>query len=553
MNALNNNELVFTGFTQGDVGLALGRRYGTDFSQTTISRFEALNLSFKNMCKLRPLLKEWLEDAEAALAGGATISDLLDAPSKEPVQQVRLFNSTLSSGTFASLDRISSGTEAQVFHFKSMCDLCCFGYSSDTLLWLKNAHSASSTSLLNLFMLSFTGKVEPQDFSEFNKETFTEGTNVPASESIGSDSLQSVSLADFRKSASLSCVRELLLPWHSLSRDESGSHKEFVPFSVMAWSSANLCGAVSSFPYSSCLHRLNNPQACTITTFPDACSSHSPANTFLRSTACFELGTEPEMDADGAEALFTKSLLDSVKREHLHGIFILYPLLEPFIPYIDCDAGVSSERISHSLLRNLWKEPLNALQDHGSQVSDSDSSFLQLREHIAERSSRVVCEETILSGEVTEIRNAEVITAKDGSRKFVDLKLIQKKRVSSFFTGINHQDYEIRPEDEDPHAVSWSNFRWNGTERPILDSLGISSRAFWNCDAYNGGQYNQGLQWRGMGDLYARMGNGGNDADESGWNTGSLGYATWGMAVLDSWKDSTADSAADSWLSDGWW
>ncbi|CAG9534048.1 unnamed protein product [Cercopithifilaria johnstoni] len=75
------------GFTQGDVGLALGRRYGTDFSQTTISRFEALNLSFKNMCKLRPLLKEWLEDAEAALANGATISDLLDPPSKEPTPQ----------------------------------------------------------------------------------------------------------------------------------------------------------------------------------------------------------------------------------------------------------------------------------------------------------------------------------------------------------------------------------------------------------------------------------------------------------------------------------
>uniref|UniRef100_A0AAF5Q7Y7 POU domain protein n=1 Tax=Wuchereria bancrofti TaxID=6293 RepID=A0AAF5Q7Y7_WUCBA len=75
------------GFTQGDVGLALGRRYGTDFSQTTISRFEALNLSFKNMCKLRPLLKEWLEDAEVALANGATISDLLDAPSKEPTPQ----------------------------------------------------------------------------------------------------------------------------------------------------------------------------------------------------------------------------------------------------------------------------------------------------------------------------------------------------------------------------------------------------------------------------------------------------------------------------------
>ncbi|XP_078451900.1 POU domain, class 2, transcription factor 1-like isoform X8 [Lampetra planeri] len=52
------------GFTQGDVGLAMGKLYGNDFSQTTISRFEALNLSFKNMCKLKPLLEKWLNDTE---------------------------------------------------------------------------------------------------------------------------------------------------------------------------------------------------------------------------------------------------------------------------------------------------------------------------------------------------------------------------------------------------------------------------------------------------------------------------------------------------------
>lgn len=52
------------GYTQGDVGMALGRMYGNDFSQTTISRFEALNLSFKNMCKLKPLLQLWLTDAD---------------------------------------------------------------------------------------------------------------------------------------------------------------------------------------------------------------------------------------------------------------------------------------------------------------------------------------------------------------------------------------------------------------------------------------------------------------------------------------------------------
>ena len=59
------------GYTQGDVGLAMGKMYGNDFSQTTISRFEALNLSFKNMCKLKPLLEKWLDDADGSVNGGS--------------------------------------------------------------------------------------------------------------------------------------------------------------------------------------------------------------------------------------------------------------------------------------------------------------------------------------------------------------------------------------------------------------------------------------------------------------------------------------------------
>lgn len=51
------------GYTQADVGLALGTLYGNVFSQTTICRFEALQLSFKNMCKLKPLLQKWLQFA----------------------------------------------------------------------------------------------------------------------------------------------------------------------------------------------------------------------------------------------------------------------------------------------------------------------------------------------------------------------------------------------------------------------------------------------------------------------------------------------------------
>ncbi|XP_070201965.1 POU domain, class 2, transcription factor 3L-like isoform X2 [Littorina saxatilis] len=62
------------GFTQGDVGIAMGKLYGNDFSQTTISRFEALNLSFKNMCKLKPLLQKWLQDADAMSRNPAVIA-----------------------------------------------------------------------------------------------------------------------------------------------------------------------------------------------------------------------------------------------------------------------------------------------------------------------------------------------------------------------------------------------------------------------------------------------------------------------------------------------
>ncbi|KAI2653165.1 POU domain, class 2, transcription factor 2 [Labeo rohita] len=60
----------------GDVGMAMGKLYGNDFSQTTISRFEALNLSFKNMCKLKPLLEKWLSDAETM-----AIDNMLPSPS----------------------------------------------------------------------------------------------------------------------------------------------------------------------------------------------------------------------------------------------------------------------------------------------------------------------------------------------------------------------------------------------------------------------------------------------------------------------------------------
>ena len=64
------------GFTQADVGLALGTLYGNVFSQTTICRFEALQLSFKNMCKLKPLLSKWLEEADSTNGSPATMDKI---------------------------------------------------------------------------------------------------------------------------------------------------------------------------------------------------------------------------------------------------------------------------------------------------------------------------------------------------------------------------------------------------------------------------------------------------------------------------------------------
>eukprot|EP00095_Tigriopus_kingsejongensis_P000976 maker-scaffold39_size501901-snap-gene-1.13 protein:Tk00976 transcript:maker-scaffold39_size501901-snap-gene-1.13-mRNA-1 annotation:"hypothetical protein D910_07561" len=64
------------GFTQADVGLALGTLYGNVFSQTTICRFEALQLSFKNMCKLMPLLKKWLAEADSTTGTSASIDKI---------------------------------------------------------------------------------------------------------------------------------------------------------------------------------------------------------------------------------------------------------------------------------------------------------------------------------------------------------------------------------------------------------------------------------------------------------------------------------------------
>ncbi|XP_061398542.1 POU domain protein 2 [Musca vetustissima] len=100
------------GFTQGDVGLAMGKLYGNDFSQTTISRFEALNLSFKNMCKLKPLLQKWLEDADNTVSkpGGIfNLSAMTSAPLATPENNImgrrRKKRTSIESNVRSTLER----------------------------------------------------------------------------------------------------------------------------------------------------------------------------------------------------------------------------------------------------------------------------------------------------------------------------------------------------------------------------------------------------------------------------------------------------------------
>ena len=56
------------GYTQAAVGQSMEKHYGIVFSQTTVSRFEALQLNFHNLKKLRPVFEEWLRLEEQELS-----------------------------------------------------------------------------------------------------------------------------------------------------------------------------------------------------------------------------------------------------------------------------------------------------------------------------------------------------------------------------------------------------------------------------------------------------------------------------------------------------
>ncbi|CAB1347189.1 unnamed protein product [Coregonus sp. 'balchen'] len=73
------------GYTQTNVGEALAAVHGSEFSQTTICRFENLQLSFKNACTLKAILAKWLDEAEQA-GGDLGAKDALERSFGEKIK-----------------------------------------------------------------------------------------------------------------------------------------------------------------------------------------------------------------------------------------------------------------------------------------------------------------------------------------------------------------------------------------------------------------------------------------------------------------------------------
>ncbi|XP_040260854.1 POU domain, class 5, transcription factor 1.2-like [Bufo bufo] len=91
---------ITLGYTQADVGYALGILFGKTFSQTTICRFESLQLSFKNMCKLKPLLRSWLHEVE----NNENLQEIISRGQVLPQAQKRKHRTSIENNVKRSLE-----------------------------------------------------------------------------------------------------------------------------------------------------------------------------------------------------------------------------------------------------------------------------------------------------------------------------------------------------------------------------------------------------------------------------------------------------------------
>lgn len=85
------------GYSQANVGLTMGALFGKVLSQTTICRFEAQQLSLANMCKLRPLMKMWLEEVDTKNFMGVCKTEMIlqQARKRRPASRERRIRNSL--------------------------------------------------------------------------------------------------------------------------------------------------------------------------------------------------------------------------------------------------------------------------------------------------------------------------------------------------------------------------------------------------------------------------------------------------------------------------
>ena len=85
---------ISLGYTQGAVGSSLANMGYANFAQSTISRFEQMQLSPRNAASIKEVLSAWLKQAECYPQGALASSENLPSPTPLPLSNASIIYST---------------------------------------------------------------------------------------------------------------------------------------------------------------------------------------------------------------------------------------------------------------------------------------------------------------------------------------------------------------------------------------------------------------------------------------------------------------------------
>ncbi|KAI1730390.1 homeobox protein ceh-18 [Ditylenchus destructor] len=475
------------GFTQGDVGLALGKRYGTDFSQTTISRFEALNLSYKNMCKLRPLLKEWLEEAEAMIENGATVVDILEAPSP----------------TFGILSGDSSASDAQVpiLRLDKNKSHSFLPIDSSTPIHSRNNSISlnripSPIFCCNSSISHFPVKLHMDSIQHSNLE-YLNLTNFTASTNFKHSLNRTFPIFSVKKTYSK------FLPMHkSHAHAYKGRSQEFTEFfeeiDNFRYIDENTAATKPSSPIFVSLNQkfVDDPRYCEMRHLSSENRYYSKSQPLLRQLLSIILRLPQYL---------------RIYRKDDHHRYIN-----------QTNATLVSEYAAKVL--NDENHPLNVLT--------------RKRDHIVATKKQE-----------TAIENPETAAEdnKDTEKEVTLATVIEEEFEDEDLTG-DDTPGSNPAQNDDVFCEHWNSFHWNVQERPAMVDMGYDdmAKSFWNHDFWNNNKYNSGTTWRDIMNMYSYSPTYDNDAiEESTWNPADWNTFEWGAAALFAIDDVIGEEASE--------